>query len=368
MKIAILAGSLSRGGTERVIVKLAEYFVSQGDETVLVTSLKADDEYEISDKVKRIISDLDEHEVTSSRIGNFKARFLKLQNIWVNESPDVILSFIGKNNFMALLTAQKLGIPVITAVRGMPEEEYYTTWMKVLAKILFKKASKCVFQTTDQRDFFPPKVRKNSVILKNPIDSSFLSEPVPFDQRENIIVCVGRVDENKDHKLVIDAFSNIAADFPDWKLIIYGEGNMRNSLLELAKTRNLADRILLPGRITDVYEKIKIARVFVLSSKTEGMPNSLIESMCQGLACIATDCPCGGPKDLITPNVNGLLIPVGDMTKMQDSLQKLLNNLQQIERIGSEALKTRGIYQEEAVLNEWYDLLTNTVKSRKFDR
>ena len=94
--------------------------------------------------------DLTEEELTSSRIRNFTKRLYKLTGIWKDVKPDVVLSFIGKNNFMALLTAKKLNIPVAVAVRGEPKEEYYSRWLRMMAKHLYKKADAVVFQTKMQ--------------------------------------------------------------------------------------------------------------------------------------------------------------------------------------------------------------------------
>lgn len=82
------------------------------------------------------------------------------------------------------------------------------------------------------------------------------------------------------------------------------------------------------------------ARVFVLPSNTEGVPNTLIEAMVMGLTVISTDCPCGGPADLIKDGVNGLLTPVGDVDKMKENLHRLIKDVQMADRLGKAAVKT----------------------------
>ena len=358
MKICIFCGSLIKGGTERVVVNLIDYLIESGDRVTLITRERysQDREFELNPAVSREILSLTEEEETGSRIGNIRARNRKLRGFWSKYQPDVILSFIGKCNFMAIESSKGLGIPVIVAVRALPELEYDSFIMKKRAAFLFPKAAACIFQTRDQSRFFGKKVQKKAVILKNPINPVFFE--APFEgEREKTIVTVGRVDRNKNHKLLIDAFGAIAKDNPEWKVIIYGDGELRQSLIEYVKSCGLEGRVELPGAVSDIADRIKIASVFVLTSDTEGSPNSLIEAMLLGLPVISTDCPCGGPRELISNGINGLLIPVGDVAKMQEHLQNLINNLQLQKQIGSEALKLREIFDREKVLKEWRDTL-----------
>ena len=97
----------------------------------------------------------------------------------------------------------------------------------------------------------------------------------------------------KNQKLLIEAFSKIAKEFPDENLVIYGEGELRDTLETQSKKLGLEGRVKLPGTTTNVAEKLSSAKVFVLSSDYEGMPNALMEAMTVGVPVISTDCPCG---------------------------------------------------------------------------
>src|SRR5699024_7366265 len=110
---------------------------------------------------------------------------------------------------------------------------------------------------------------------------------------------------------------------PNYDLIIYGEGNEREELESLIRRLNLINRVYLPGSTQDVLEKIKDASVFAFSSNFEGMPNALIEAMALGLPVISTDCPSGGPRELINHGVNGLLTPVKDKEQFAQQLDFL---------------------------------------------
>lgn len=361
MHIAMLIGSLTKGGAERVMVNLADYFISRGYMVTMVTQYEKENEYALNEKVKRIISDISEQETTNSRIINFKRRFFKLRNIWQQEKPDVILSFIGKNNMMALLTTRFLKIPVAVSVRAEPSLEYYNRWMRFMARNLFKKADGIILQTAECFDFFPPKVQKKSVIMKNPVSKSFFRKRYT-GKREKTIVAVGRVDENKNHEMLIRAFAGIAKEFPDYRVMIYGEGDKREALKDLISKWGLEKQIFLPGSMDNIADGIYKTRVFVLPSNTEGVPNTLIEAMLMGLTVISTDCPCGGPAALIEDGVNGMLIPVGSVEILQEKLRFLLKNLQIADKIGENAAKIAEVYEPERVFGEWEKFLCSLGK------
>lgn len=362
--IALYISSLQKGGAERVIANLADHLYNRGYRVVLVTTHKLEDEYQVSGGICRVISEPEDSELGKVRIRNFLTRFVKLRKIWREYKPDVILSFIGKNNIMALMTSFGLHIPVAVSVRSDPDREYYNFLLKLLAKTIFGLAAGVVLQTKESMDFFPKGIRKKSVILKNPINPCFFRERY-LGEREKTIVTVGRVDENKNHQMLVKAFAGIAEEFPEYKLIIYGDGEKRKELLELVKSLGLQERILLPGNIDNVADAIYKTCVFVLSSNKEGMPNALIEAMVMGLTVVSTDCPCGGPAELIKSGINGLLTPVDDEERMKENLQFVLNNLQAADSMGEKARITCEIYSPDVVLSEWENYLNSLVFYRE---
>jgi len=357
-KIMFYISSLAKAGAQRVIINLTESLLKKGHQVTIVTTAKAENEYELPKGAKRIISDIEEKEITSNRIKNLKKRFYKLRNIWKNEKPDVIVSFIGKNNFMAILTALGLKIPVVVSVRGEPMEEYYSSGLRFLAKYLFRKADGIILQTEDSKTFFPKKTTKKAVVLPNPLNPEFMKD-LYEGEKEKKIVMVGRIDSNKNQKMVIDAFAPIAHKYPDYKLEIWGDGEDYDSLKDYISSIKLEKQISMPGATRDVKEKIEKAGVYILSSNTEGMPNSLMEAMALGLCCISTDCPCGGPKILIQDGVNGLLTPVKDVDAMTKAMDKVLGNPEYAAKLGKQAAEIRKTLSPKKVNEQWENYLVS---------
>lgn len=355
-KIALFISSLNKGGSERVLVNLAEYFFSQGYDVVIVTQYRSDNEYEISNGIKRVLSDISKEEEGQNRGANFWKRYKKLRGVWIKEKPDLILSFIGKNNLMAIMTSRFLDIPVVVSVRGEPTEEYYSRLLRLVAKTIFHLADGVVLQTRKCLSFFPKGIQKKAVILKNSLNPAFMCD-VYKGEREKRIVAVGRVDANKNHEMIIRAFAGLAQRYSEYNLTIYGEGELRQKLILLAKQLGLSERVFLPGAVSDVADAIRKAEIFVLSSYTEGMPNTLLEAMALGLCVISTDCPCGGPGEIIENGENGFLIQPGDEKALSAALQKLIDDREMMYKMGENASKVREDLNPEIINMTWKNYL-----------
>lgn len=368
--IAFYIGGLCIGGAERVICNLAEYFYSEGYRVTMVTKVRDEKEYELNPGIRRIIADITLEEETSSRIHNLFARINKLRRIWKDVKPDVIISFIRKNNLMAIASAAPLGIPVVVSVRSAPERELKGFGFKTISFLLFRKAAGVVLQTREAYEFFPGYIKAKAVVLPNSINSEFLrvSEEIAKERnsdinsvyKENKIITVGRIDDNKNQRLLVDAYAKIAMQYPDWRLDLIGDGSGKQALEEYVNTLPCKDRIHFTGAVNDVAKRMSEASIFVLPSKIEGMPNALIEAMVMGMACISTDCPCGGPRDLIAADEsNGILVPVDSVDSMAMALKRLITNDTLRESMGDNAKKIINTLHPDSVNKQWKHYIEN---------
>ena len=256
-KLAFYIGSLDKGGAERVFVNLAEYFQNRGYQIVMVTQYRKAEEYVLADGIKRVISDITPQETTGSRLVNFWRRVRKLHRIWKEEMPDLVLSCVGKNNFMTIVTTMFTRTKPVVSVVGEAKEEYPGRVMKFLANLLFPYASGVILQTERSRSFFSEKVSKAAVILPNSLNPLFMRKRFQ-GERDRRIVSVGRLDANKNHEMMIRAFAALADRYPEYTLTIYGEGELREALQKLIGSLGLENRIFLPGVIPAVsYTNIR---------------------------------------------------------------------------------------------------------------
>ncbi len=357
--IAFYIGSLSRGGAERVIVNLAEFFHEQGYRVTIVTKERDTVEYSVPEGVPRILADITGDEISKSRVVNLYRRIMKLRRIWKQLQPDHIVSFIKKNNFMAIVSAAGLHIPVVVSVRSNPSREYPDKLTRFLVKILFPRTAGVVLQTQQAKAFFPKTVQKKAVILSNSLNKQFL-EQTYCARRKKEIVWVGRMDENKNPKLLLEVFIKLADKYPDWVLKYVGDGPLLDDLKMMARQANYEKRIIFTGKIDAVAEAVSQASVFVLTSKQEGMPNALIEAMVLGLAVVATDCPCGGPAELIQSGENGILIPVDDAALLERALIRLMEEDIYREQIAENAKRLIETVRPDHVNQMWLNYIEST--------
>lgn len=345
-KVVLYIGSLSRGGAERVIATLANYLNKSSISCVVVTTYQRENEYELDEGIKRIILSTPQKRRLFSRFFSNINQLLKLRNIVKKEHPSTVLSFMGEPNFRMLLSCLGVKTRKVISIRNDPNKEYPTFISKVFAKILFRLADHVVFQTEDARNWFPVSIQKKSSIILNPVDDVFFN--TKFDGVRHDFVTIGRLTPQKNHKVLINAFAKIADKIKD-NLYIYGEGELRAELEQLVSDLNMQNRVFLPGAVKNVPDTIKSAKIFVLSSDFEGMPNSLMEAMALGISCISTDCPCGGPRMLLKPEA---LVNVNDEN---DLSQRMLAFLK--ENVAEDTSNMKHLFRASEIVGLWKESL-----------
>lgn len=350
--IAFYIGSLHKGGAERVFVNLAEYFLQEGYRVTMVTQYRKENEYMLADGIARVISDIEEKDVTRSRLLNFFRRVKKLHLVWKDSQPDLVLSCIGKNNFMTVVTTVGTKTRPVVSVVGEAKEEYPGRLMRILANLLFPYAAGIILQTERSRAFFSRRVSEKAVVLPNSLNPDFI-RPRYEGPRKPQIVSVGRMDANKNHEMMIRAFAGLADRYPEYTLTIYGDGELRDRLGELAEQLGVGERVKMPGVIPNVAEQIEKASLFLLTSYSEGVSNALIEALATGLPVIATDVPSGGTEELMEDGVNGLVIPAGDGKALERAMDRLLGDPAYADRLGREAARIQDRLEPGRVNRMW---------------
>jgi glycosyltransferase involved in cell wall biosynthesis len=340
MKILINTMSLGKGGAERVIVNLSNYFVTNHYETTIVSAINSTPKYNIPESV--IVQYLDRKKPfkIKSRYIRFLRRRAALKRLLRKSPPDLIISFLPEPNFILLSLEKYFSIPIIISVRNDPKQEYSNKIFYLAMRYLYPKADGFVFQTDNAKEYFnfSQKISNSASVIPNPVDGKLFSNRFKMVRKKEI-VSVGRLVVQKNQYLLIKAFSLLGDMFNAYTLLIYGEGPLRQKLEKYIMELDMADRINLVGEKEDLYELIRMSSLFVLSSDYEGMPNSLIEAMCLGLPVIATNCPSGGPRYLIQNGVNGLLCEVNNPIDLKQKMETVLSDPVMMDNLGCEAHK-----------------------------
>ena len=349
--IAFYIGSLNRGGAERVFVNLASYFLSIGYKVTMITQYIREDEYELPTGADRVVSDLSPEEC-KGRVYNFFARIIKLHRVIRQTDADLLMTTIGKANFMAITCAAFVKTRVVVSVVADPPLEYPTFAMKFLFNTLFGEADGIIMQTDDQRNHLRPGLRNEAVIMPNSVSPAFVKDHFEGTRNKNIYM-VGRMDDNKNQAMAISSFAKASDPADGYKLILAGDGPDREKLEALTDELGVKDRVEFTGVVSDIPDRLYDCAAFMLTSDTEGMPNTLLEAMSLGVPCISTDCPCGGPKQIIKDGVNGLLIPVRDEDALSSAMKKIMKDPSFAGKLGDAAYESMKEYRPDAVNLKW---------------
>lgn len=343
MKITLLIGSLAGGGAERVVCNLANYLADKGHEiTVLTVSDKQT--YKINDNVRHVVLYGESDSKLPHQIINI-IRLYRMNRYFRKENVDVYLTFLPKLTSFILAQRRFIKCPIILAERADPGTFCAASEknQKIFEKY-YPYADGYIFQTEDAKEYYRTHGInvEDSVVIPNAINPEFI-RPQYQGKCRKAIVGAGRLTEQKNFSLLINAFAAVSKIYPEYELEIYGEGPLKNDLANEAKVLGVAEKVKFQGYVKNLGDRIQDATLFVLSSNFEGMPNALMEAMALGMPVISTDCPAGGSKFLIKEGENGLLIPINDSKKLVEAMLEILSN----ERIRSVMGKNASLVCEE---------------------
>jgi glycosyltransferase involved in cell wall biosynthesis len=166
------------------------------------------------------------------------------------------------------------------------------------------------------------------------------------------VIGLGSLRHVKGFDRLIEAFGKLSAEYPDWDLVIYGEGPCRAELEEQIQKLRIADRVRLPGVTRESHARLCEADLFVLCSRSEGFPNALAEAMACGLPVVSFDC-ISGPRELIRDGVDGILVPADDVVRLKESMDRLMADPVARERLARKAPEVTERFSPEKVFGKW---------------
>jgi glycosyltransferase involved in cell wall biosynthesis len=260
------------------------------------------------------------------------------------EQPVAMLSVFGYVNIVAIwawrLAAVNTKLFVNEQNTVSQEAGNASSWRQRMTPVLMKRfypmADGIVVVSNGVRDDLAQLTdipRQDITVIYNPsvVGAKVLEKAqAPLDHpwfmpnQPPVLIAVGRLEQQKDYPMLINAFAKVRQTKPA-RLIILGEGRGRSSLEALIKERKLEGDVSLPGFVINPYTYLARASLFVLSSRWEGLPTVLIEALCCGMKVVSTDCP-SGPKEILKDGKYGQLTPVGDVEALAQAIKVSLEN------------------------------------------
>ena len=332
LKYLFITRTLTGGGAERFVSTFASFLAERGYDVHILTYEASEKDYPLSDRVKLHVMP----QVEDSISGKF-LRILRMQQELKKIDADVLIPFIDTVVVCTYLANLTLGKKFVYTVRNSPWHDNAGRFSKFMRKIIAKTADAIMLQNREQESFFPASYQKRIYVVPNPVAEKFhICRKENYAETITRLTSVGRLHVQKNFPLLISAVKHIAAENPDIRLEIYGEGNEKQSLEALIEQQNLSSVCRLMGRTADVEGVLKETDLFVMSSDYEGMPNALIEALAMGVPCISSDCRTG-PRSLLEDGQTGLLFETGNLESLREKLTWALNHPQQMNQMGKAA-------------------------------
>jgi glycosyltransferase involved in cell wall biosynthesis len=356
----IVIHSLSGGGAERVAADLSAYWVERGYKVTVVTQAAAEtDAYALHPAVKRHV--LGTAAFSTGRLSGALAnlrRVWKLRRLIKHERPSIVLGMMTTASVLAIIAARGLPCRVIaTEHTHPPSQELPGMWLR-LRRWAYPQAAAVVALTSGTASWLDQHVPGSRVsVIPNavrwPLEASEpVLQPPPKDGRYRLLA-VGRLHPHKGFDLLIQAFQAIAGYFPDWDLVILGEGDSRAVLEGQVEAAGLGARISLPGRVGNVGQWYMQSDVYVLSSRVEGLSNTLLEAMASGLPPVAFDCETG-PREIVRDGIDGVLVrPAEDDEALAAHLSDMMAHKEKRQAYGKRATDVRDRFSTVRIMVLW---------------
>lgn len=354
MRVLLYIDSLKAGGAERVTLQWADWLQAAGHQALVLTRQgPSRDFYPVPAGVERIVE-----RDAGRQLGwfGFPWRLLSLRRELARRRVDLAIGMTTLPAIKLLLAARGLGVPVVVSERNYPPAKPPSPAWRLLRRLAYPGASLHLVQT----EAIAAWLRHQGLARRTAVLANAIPWPLPrFEPQldpaerlapgERLLLAVGTKVGQKGFDRLVQAFAQVAARHPDWRLVVLGiDAKPYHGSDQVAGLRALlpADdpaqaRLLFPGKAGNVADWYARADLFVLSSRYEGFPNVLLEAMASGCPCLAIDCPTG-PGELIHHGRDGWLLPAdADIAALADALDRLMGDAAGRRELGRAALAVR---------------------------
>lgn len=365
MRLLFFIYSLSGGGAERVTANLANYWAQQGWEIIIATLASTDqDTYELSPSIKRIALDL--AKASSGKLDGVRANIQRVhavRRVLKTFKPDVAIGIMDSAS--VILALASAGLPKLVTIGTEhihpPRQKRGGGW-NVVRYVTYRQLDAVVALTQRTAAWIAAHtLARRTPVIPNPIQWPLPTREPHVDPNtvcsvgRKMLLAVGRLDKQKGFDWLLEAFSGLAARHPTWDLVIIGEGSERTQLEKHIRNSSLGARILLPGWVGNLADWYASADIYVMSSRYEGFPNTLVEACAHGLPVISFDCETG-PADIIRDKIDGLLVETGNVIELRVALDCLMVDGAWRRQLGARSLEMRERLSITRVAGMWETL------------
>lgn len=358
--LLIFIHSLRGGGAERVVADMSAWWADCGVKVSVVTQAGSDaDVYSLDPRVTRhVLGTAGDSGGGLRGLSANLRRVLRLRRLLRREKPTVVLGMMTTSSILAILASWRLDCRVIATEHTHPPSQRLPPIWQRLRQWAYPRAHTVVALTHGTAQWIEQDVPgARLTVIPNAVrwplqDGEPVQEPPASDGRRYLLA-VGRLHPVKGFDRLITAFSSISDRFPDWDLIILGEGDSRAELEQQVHELGLTERVSLPGRVGNISQWYRASDLYVLSSRTEGLSNTLLEAMAAGIAPVAVDCDTG-PREIIRDGIDGVLVnPPDDSDALAAHLSDLMAHPEKRQALARRAVDVRDRFSMPRTMALW---------------
>lgn len=354
-KLFFFCASLQSGGTERVLSVLSKPLADHYDTVVYLMWYDAPLYYNIDTRIKILSLE----KIAKSK--SFAKKIAALRTFVKQEFPNLFLAFGAPFSMLSIISLMGTKCPVIALERIDPEKFVRGKCLRKFRDILYRYADGILTQTDSGSQYFKNmSYFDNVTVIHNPILMPQETIGSALNAiKKDIVISVARLAPQKNQVFLINSFAKFHELHPTYKLYIYGEGKERIKLEKLIKELNASEYIKLPGVSKNVWEYMKQAKLFVLTSHYEGMSNSMLEAMSLGLPCVSTKV--SGAVDIINHNINGILIDNNNEQSLINEMSRIVDDSQFAYNLGLMATKVYNNLDAKKIAKTWINYLDKKI-------
>jgi glycosyltransferase involved in cell wall biosynthesis len=345
------------GGVERMSAAMMNAMIARGHQISFLTWDHEDAVayYHLDDNISWYKLGIGDPSEKGSWATRFK-RMKKVRRIVEDDKPDLIFNFESGIFLSMRLFLVGFNIPFVSAERNAPSRHKYSSNPNNKYKVfsILSHANHINVQFDRYKLAYPSFLQKKITAIHNPV--SFVqgsASPHGKPNEKKVLLCVARLAYQKNIDVLIDAFHDLSSEFPDWILRIAGDGDDEKRIQETISKLDMKDKIELLGAVSDVSQLYTSSHLFCITSRYEGFPNALAESLSYGLPAVGFK-ECCGVRDLIDDGVTGSLADGnGQKAPLVSTLRTLMSNDKLREEMGHAAKKSVEIYAPEKIFDQW---------------
>lgn len=358
-KIFFTCNRLGYGGAERVICSLCNRLADNGIEcSIVCLDVIEGFHYAINKGVNivRLNENVGKRQSWFARKMWGIVYLYRLLCLLRNERPDIVCSFYSKQNCYSILCSRLAHIPIVCSER----DSFFLSDGKanhLLRSIFYKYANGFIHQTNWAKTYLEEKygTTKDALVLHNPLWIESFPQRNPVRGK---VIAVGRLELQKNYKGLIRAFVKAKSSIQDeLTLSIFGKGPSKRELDEFIVANGAQEYVTLKGQVDNVLKEYANAEFLVLFSHGEGYPNVLMEALACGVPCISSDCPIGGPAEMIENEVNGILVENENEEELADAIVTLHSDESLREKLSQNAILIRKSNSLDVIYTAFYNYL-----------